>query len=310
MNGAIGREVRDSPASPKIHTSVTVNRADGSIFQDVASPIQSEILSGSLEGVENLARFNYPPVGHCIYCSRVEDLSKEHIIPFGLNGNAVLPAASCPSCCKITSAFEGKVLGGSMRAVRVLWKLQSRNKHDGAPTAERLEFIRNGVMETIDLPIEKFPILLPFPTFAPPRFLTGDQKSGIDITGVVTISFGRRPELVGRELGAQQLVLRSKPDDAAAFARMIAKIGYAMAFALGDLNRLDGPSPIIPSILGEVNDIGRWVGTLAGPIRKYPGLLHRIEIHEDRERQLLLAEVQLFSNSETPSYGVILGGLN
>src|SRR5713226_2104864 len=80
--------VRHSPPPPKIHTSVTVNRADGSIFEDVASPIQSEILEGSLEGVENLARFNYPPVGHRIYCSRVENLSKEHIIPFGLNGNA------------------------------------------------------------------------------------------------------------------------------------------------------------------------------------------------------------------------------
>jgi len=48
---------------------------------------------------------------------------------------------------------------------------------------------------------------------------------------------------------------------------------------------------------------------LTDPIRKYHGLLHRIEIHEYRERRLLLAEVQLFSNSETPSYGVILGQL-
>ena len=91
---------------------------------------------------------------------------------------------------------------------------------------------------------------------------------------------------------------------------MIAKIGYATAFALGDLRRLEGPSPVIPSILGEEDDIiGRWVGTLTDPIRNYPGLLHRIEIHEDTKRRLLLAEVQLFSDSKTPSYGVILGRL-
>jgi len=90
---------------------------------------------------------------------------------------------------------------------------------------------------------------------------------------------------------------------------MIAKVGYAMAFAVGALHRLEGPSPVIPSLLGEVNDIGRWVGTLTDPIRTYHGLLHRIEIHEDREQGFLLAEVQLFSDSETPSYGVILGHL-
>src|SRR5882724_6182652 len=60
--------VRHSPPSPQIDTSVTVNRADGSVFQDSASHIQSEILEGSLEGVENLLRSNYPPVGYCIYC--------------------------------------------------------------------------------------------------------------------------------------------------------------------------------------------------------------------------------------------------
>ena len=82
-----------------------------------------------------------------------------------------------------------------------------------------------------------------------------------------------------------------------------------MAFAVGALHRLEGPSSVIPSILGKVDDIGRWVGTPTDPIRRYPGLLHRIFIREDRERRLLLAEVQLFSNSETPSYGVILGHL-
>jgi hypothetical protein len=90
---------------------------------------------------------------------------------------------------------------------------------------------------------------------------------------------------------------------------MLAKIGYAMAVAQGAESLIDGGCPALPSILGEDDDIGRWVGTLTDPIRNYPGLLHRIAIHEDRDKGLLLAEIQLFADSETPSYGVILGRL-
>jgi len=297
------------PPKPKIHTSITIYRADGSVFQRVGSSIKSEILEGSLEGVENLARRNYPPVGHCIYCRATDNLSREHIIPFGIKGNAVLPAASCARCRNITASFEREVLRGSMRAVRLRLKLQSRKKHEGAPLTERLRFTRNGVSETIDLPIERFPIRLPFLKFSPPRFLTVGENSGLNITGVATISFGPRPEIVGKELGAQELVLQSHRDSPVSFARMIAKIGYAMAYALGEIDRLEGPSLVIPSILGDVDDIGQWVGTLTGPIRKYPALLHRVEIHPDRDRRVLVAEVQLFSNSETPTYQVILGHL-
>ena len=39
----------------------------------------------------------YKPVGHCIYCGATEDLGKEHILPFGLSGSAILPKSSCRS---------------------------------------------------------------------------------------------------------------------------------------------------------------------------------------------------------------------
>jgi hypothetical protein len=302
--------VNDTRRPLRIETTITVTKADGSTFQQVGSSIPSEIvLQGSVEGIRDMAKITYRPVGHCIYCFGTENLTREHIVPFGLSGSAVLPAASCDRCRNITSAFELQVLHGSMRPVRVLRRLRSRRKHQGAPSTARLTVVRDGSSEAIDLPIEEFPVLLSFPKFATPRYLTGEHKSGIDITGVVTISFGPRPEMVGKKLGAQKLVLGSRTDRPAAFARMIAKIGYATAFALGELDRIDGRSPVIASILGEVDDIGRWVGTLANPIRNYSSALHRIEIHEDRERRLLLAEVQLFSDSETPSYGVILGPL-
>src|SRR4029077_6617698 len=81
----------------------------------------------------------------------------------------------------------------------------------------------------IGLPIEKFPIRLPFPKFTPPQFLMGDQNCELKIIGATTILFGPRPEIVGKELGAEELVFKSRRDSPVFFARMIAKIGYAMA---------------------------------------------------------------------------------
>jgi len=129
------------------------------------------------------------------------------------------------------------------------------------------------------------------------------------MVGVTSISFGRSPDLVAERLGTKRIVLDTSRDHPVAFARMIAKIGYSMAFADGTLSRLDGPCLVRPAIIERPDEIGRWVGTLTDPIRKYPGLLHRIAMREDREKQLLFAEVQLFADSETPSYGVILGRL-
>lgn len=64
---------------------------------------------------------------------------------------------------------------------------------------------------------------------------------------------------------------------------------------------------LLNSLLGISDDIGRWVGTLNKPLQAHPGLLHRLLFLEEKEKKLLLVEVQLFSNSQTPSYVVIIG---
>ena len=293
---------------------VTILKGNTVVARETGSKTPFQVITGSPEGIKNLGNKQSDPIGYCIYCSATGDLQSEHIVPFGLsplgpNGTAVLPKASCARCARITGAFERQVLRGPMRAVRVLRKLRSRSKHAGAPVTQQLKVVRNGVEETVGIPIDQYPILLHFPTFPPPRVLTGEGGSGIVMTGVSSVLFGPRPDDVARRLGGQKIILESKGDRPVEFARMLAKIGYAMAAAEGAQKRLDGPSPILPSILGDVDDIGRWVGTLPDPIRKYPGLLHRIALREDRDKGLLLAEIQLFADSETPSYVVILGAL-
>src|ERR1035437_10326423 len=89
----------------------------------------SEIVEGSTAGILDMARIQYPPAEKCIYCGSTESLSREHIIPYALNGEAVIQRASCPDCAKITSVFEGKSLKGAMDYVRHHRGFRSRSKN-------------------------------------------------------------------------------------------------------------------------------------------------------------------------------------
>lgn len=254
-----------------------------------------------------LDNLQYASIGRCIYCGNTENLQKEHILPFGLSGSAILTKSTCNRCAKITGQVEQKVLRGPMWAVRVYRELKSRTRHQDAPKHFPLKVITNGTEQVIQVPIKEFPILLHFPIFEPPAYLNpGGYEKGILVSGVATVSFGLRPEVVAKRLGVDTLSI-NQAQEPIAFARMIAKIAYAWAAAENKLNLIRGMPFVLPAILGKADDIGRWVGTLTDPIKKYEGLLHRILIHEDYERHVLIGEVHLFSDSETPRYGVILG---
>jgi hypothetical protein len=79
------------------------------------------------------------------------------------------------------------------------------------------------------------------------------------------------------------------------------------AAAEGQLDAIDGESLVVPAILGKTDDIGRWVGTLDCPSSNASSGLHELAIHRDASRRMLIAEVRLFADSQTPSYGIILG---
>lgn len=251
----------------------------------------------------------YAPVGHCIYCGGTEELEKEHILPFALSGTAILPKASCRKCASITGAVEQELLRGSFWPVRIFRNLRSRTKHKDAPTTFPVTFVRSGKEEVHQLKIDELPILLHFPLLAPPGYMSpGSSSAGVQLSGLATVRFGKHPVQTMNAQGATgfQVSDQHRP---VAFARMIAKIAYAFAYAEGALNDMEGETFVLPAILGEKDEIGRWVGTLTDPLKSHLGTLHRIVIHHERERRLLCAEVQLFSDSETPSYGVILGRL-
>jgi hypothetical protein len=71
------------------------------------------------------------------------------------------------------------------------------------------------------------------------------------------LNFGPKPDEVAKRLGVHQIRI-TQNQQPVAFARMLAKIGYSYAVAELGINSFDIVF-VLPAILGEVDDIGRWV---------------------------------------------------
>ncbi len=258
----------------------------------------------------DLEKARYEPVGFCIYCGATENLTKEHILPLALNSPANLPDASCRSCAEITGPFEQIVLRGPLWPVRVFRDFRSRTKHRDAPKTISFTVVRDGKKEDMELPLSQAPIISQFHHFPQPGQLRpSEYKGGIQVCGQSTVGFGTHPKEVLEELNATSLSISQeyKPVE---FARMIAKIGYCVGFAEKSLSHVkESRPPVVRAILGETEDIGRYVGTSDTSTPSQAGLVHHVSLVKDGGHGLLIAKVHLFADSQAPVYDVILGTL-
>ncbi|MEK9502494.1 hypothetical protein [Gaopeijia maritima] len=260
--------------------------------------------------IPRLDRHRFDGVGQCIYCGETDDLRDEHIVPYGLGGNLVLPDSSCGACAEITSRIELKVLRGSFRPIRVMRGIQSRRKHRGAPTKLPLQVRYGDEWETIELPHHEYPLLLHFLVYDLPGCLEPEAYTeGLRVRGHLTYSFGPRPEQVVKDLGADEIRV-SQTDGPSEFAKMTAKVAYSMAVASGAVDPRRGRPEVVRSVLGELNEIGRWVGMVSRPRQWIRDVLHYVGIKRDREHNLLIGEVQYLTDTGTPTYSVVLGTLD
>lgn len=247
------------------------------------------------------------PVGHCIYCFSDKNLTDEHIVPYALSGSYILPTSSCVECNKITCFFEGKVLNYDyeMRKVRALKGLKSRRKLN-VPMFGSFIIVEDGNEKKVEFPIREGPHFLSFPIFPPPVNLKSidGYHAGIIINGLVTYLFNQEKfGKICKENGIKDFAIEQMifPNE---FARMIAKIAYSFAYAEGRINFRN--QKFLDSLLGKTDDIGRWVGVFPHEYTTHPGILHWLTIKDNFELGILLVEVQLFSESGTPTYTVVL----
>lgn len=250
----------------------------------------------------------YKPVGLCIYCGSKKKLTDEHVIPLGLNGNIILPDASCLDCNKITSNFEGSVLKGDLKSLRAALSFKTRRPRD-MPKTVPLWVTQNGRESVLQVPPAESLAVLPFPIFELPGFCVGrEPKPGITICSFVNVHFGANPQQLLARYGAEKVgvVLRV---DSLAFARMVAKIAYCTVVGELGYGALD-QNYVLPAIVGSSDDLGTWVGAAEGPTQPMPQeIQHSVtySIYEKANQRILGVGVKLFSNTAAPAYLVVLG---
>jgi hypothetical protein len=251
----------------------------------------------------------FKPIGVCIYCGAAgPDLSDEHIVPYALNGNWVLPKASCAKCAYITGQLiEQRVLRGELRQLGAALNFQTRNP------AERPTFVRlKADGRDIDVPIQDCPILMPFIKFPVPGILDGREPAlGINAIGTITLRWGPDPDEFAAERGIKELSLQSTVRPAE-FARMIAKIGYSWVVARFGLESVV-ENLVSPVILGNSAGIGNVIGCALTDVPKPPTFNEHVlqpltyKGGLSGEDRLLAVRIKLFADAPTPAYEVVLG---
>lgn len=259
-------------------------------------------------------------VGRCIYCKRSDvELSEEHIIPFGINGNQVLLDASCPDCSKITSAFEFDVLRHAFVLPRLGFNMRSRHgKNRDKKITVTLEQDSN--ISFIEIPAEDCPILFMLPIFMSPEILdTRPHQPGIQGAGSFYSNEirGVPKEKLREKYGPGKISINIAYNPNS-FARMLAKIAYGFAvahFGIDDIEDLG----IVSAIKGETDDIGKWVGCVDGEKFMPNNVLHSWQLEIESSYQIdgpreeitgrLIYKISLFSLFGTPEYTVVVGNI-
>lgn len=260
----------------------------------------------------NATRF--PPVGHCIYCgSEGPKLSLEHIIPFGLNGDLLLPQASCIKCADITGRqVEGPCLRGTLLPLRTGHKLRTRR-----PRERPNQFpIMLAQRDNMKLVVTKYaPSHLLTKSFVLPHFQAPPVLTGVPLdTSLIGAAFkwdtsdlDRIKAHVGYD-GAKELIsLPSMEIAPALFVRMLAKIGHSFAYALVGG---DGLKPYLPRIILEDDYVSaiQYVGSESQfdePMTHYRISVDEFTTHDGL--RVLGVRMRFFAHLGTPAYLVIVG---
>jgi hypothetical protein len=241
----------------------------------------------------------------CIYCGSRSELSDEHVIPYGLEGEYVLRNASCQDCAKITSKFEDSVLRRTLLPARTALKLRTRHKKRKRP--ERLRILEGVGGERIarEIAVEEHPTYIALPTFLPPALLRGAKVPNLEVTPNPWIHLvGAKSLQEVRSVRGHLPVAVQVEVDPYAYARMIGKIAHGFV-AASDLD--DVATGLPAAILASDESIGWYVGSAPDVTITARDHLHVVEVHV--VDGMVQVRVRLFAQLGGPEYLVLAGSL-
>lgn len=143
------------------------------------------------------------------------------------------------------------------------------------------------------------------PISEPPAYL--DRRpyvKGTVIKGVIAVQVGGPPATeLAKELRTKSLSV-SVTWHGNCFKRLIAKIAYGFAVSNIGIGNIE-EAYVIPAILGEKDDVGRWVGCANDVVLPVGKFLHHIDLAVTNYE--IIVRVKLFSLFQVPEYLVVVG---
>jgi HNH endonuclease len=246
--------------------------------------------------------------GACIYCGRKDTRrTDEHVVPFSLGGQHVLLDASCDSCASVTKRFEQDV-------AREMWG-DARNSYN-APTRRKNQRKAHIVLtdpdnpqRTVKVPYSEYPAAMVFYKMQRAGLLEG-MPDTVDMSAMwqfVAVCDTPKAKEFEKRFGIKLTAkFRHVPDS---FARLLAKIAYC--HTLCALEPSDFRPICVPYILGERRNPSYIVGgtfDLAPQDPDHGYVLNTMGFIE-ADRLMLMAEIRLFANLQTPTYHVVVGDI-
>lgn len=252
----------------------------------------------------------FDPVGQCIYCGAKDvPLGREHIIPLALNGDRILPEASCPNCSKVTSKIERYVTKTMFGAFRAKTNMQTRRPKK-RPTDYPISIKKEGVPElVVKVPTAEHPHTLLLPRIPPARYLGGlpdEPDKPVDCVWWV-YSDNSKFEDAAEKFGITDGQLSAGLCDPSKLSQMLAKIGHCAAVAEFGFNSF---RPLALDLaLGRSESINYLVGCRVKPDPKPQSDddLHDVRCYVRKHDNVIVAEIGLFINLGAPRYHVVVG---
>jgi hypothetical protein len=249
---------------------------------------------------------NAPDIGECIYCGATDKpLDREHAIPYGLNGPWTLLRATCRDCADITHRFERDVLRSMLSAVRAVFAMQTRRKHE-RPAHLPLVFETAGVQSVVHVPLGEFPLYLPCLRLAPPTLAFGQPAADtlpMEL-GLMHVAGPTFEDVSARQPAGVEFVGTRLSFAPTLFMRTVAKMAYCAAVYVVGVAPFRNLA-IRDAILGKEPRIGHWVGSWSGErVNKNCGLHGMTVMSTGADVQVV---VGLFAQFGAPEYHVALG---
>ncbi len=257
------------------------------------------------------------PIGSCVYCGNIDDLSDEHVIPYGLGGNLILRKASCTTCCEETKKLEGRLLRGHWWPYRRFLGLKSRRPKEQNPELPVVVHHADGIDSNATLPIANQTVALVF-ELDPPSILSNEIRIDIPFARHVYLKyFAELPSSVYIHNKAYKLSGEDKLEipvnfEAPNLCRFLAKVSHCYAISRRGMNACD-EYYLQEIILGKIEGALTYVGGANSPIigKRLPGS----SVHSLMDRingKFLTVYIQLFRDNgdSPPIYEVVVGKIN